>query len=693
MDFGFVQSRMKATTSPDEKVSETSTPGILSSQGFKAYIIIKDIFTKYRWVILTKNKSPPIKFIRHFLRRYSNPNARNKFIRTDLGGELYRSEKFREMVLNEWDYQPQGTGAYSPWQNGHAENVNRDIGNKLRTMLWGSDLPTTYWDYALIHLIFVSNCIKHTGQEKSPYELLTGHRPNLRRLRTWGCRIYAKDKDDRGNKLDFNITDGKFLGFAGTTQNYIFVDRASDRIRVSPHIRCDETHQLDDVRPPQAILLARALGHPPTDEVIPEPDADILFLSPIPSVKLSDISITVSLSDPTLGFSLEQCPHTAKLSMHLEEHGKLAQTAGEHWKRLNFTYPYEINGTYISTLATYQSALDSIKDDLASSPDHTHTVKIRTSLEYPWDTGKESDGMPSLNTDQLIHVASILYEDDFGPAQVDELSTEECIRINILQSAGGYGHDCLPDELHPVGISNDEVLYALDPTFEDHMPIDENSEIFFVDDDHARVCRIAIKEVIDDKIKITVPEGRLNRRRLFKLSDKVIWLAAETKQLDSHQRCGTIQPPQLLPPKGNLMKFQWAYRLKQDGTPKARCNLNGSPHEIRRKRLAIHKTYAACVDQVGQNLFWSLTCHENMHVHGIDVINGYQHAPPPATQTFVEIDDQYAEWYAKRFNTPVDRSLVIPLGTNLQGHPEAGAIFSKCINEELRLIPLTTTTH
>ena len=157
--------------------------------------------------------------------------------------------------------------------------------------------------------------------------------------------------------------------------------------------------------------------------------------------------------------------------------------------------------------------------------------------------------MPSLNTDQLIHVASILYEDEFGTAQENELDTEDSICVNIIQSAGGYGHGVLPDELHPVGISNDEVLYAFDPTFEDNMSIESDDELFFVHDEHAYVCRISIKEVIDDKIKVTLPEGRLNRRRLFKLSNKVIWIAAETKQLDSHHRCGTIQPPQHLPPQ------------------------------------------------------------------------------------------------------------------------------------------------
>ena len=95
------------------------------------------------------------------------------------------------------------------------------------------------------------------------------------------------------------------------------------------------------------------------------------------------------------------------------------------------------------------------------------------------------------------------------------------------------------------------------------------------------------------------------------------------------------------------MNFQWAYSVKTCGNAKARCNLNGSPFEIKRMNLIINKTYAACVDQVGQKTFWSLTSNLGYVAVGIDVVNGYAHAEAPAIDTFLVIDDQYAEWYSQ----------------------------------------------
>ena len=52
-------------------------------------------------------------------------------------------------------------------------------------MLWAADLPLKYWDYAIVHAIFVANCIPSRDQTMSAYEAQTGIRPNLSRLRTW----------------------------------------------------------------------------------------------------------------------------------------------------------------------------------------------------------------------------------------------------------------------------------------------------------------------------------------------------------------------------------------------------------------------------------------------------------------------------------------------------------------------------
>ena len=57
------------------------------------------------------------------------------------------------------------------------------------------------------------------------------------------------------------------------------------------------------------------------------------------------------------------------------------------------------------------------------------------------------------------------------------------------------------------------------------------------------------------------------------------------------------------------------------------------------------------------------------------------------------IDDQYVEWYSQVNGKEVDISWVVPVGGAMQGYPEAGPAFSKLMNETLKDIGMTTTTH
>ena len=129
MDFGFVQNRKKRPDG-DEEYNR-----VVSSGGYNSYLLIKDLKTKYRWLLLTKNKQPPIELLRTFMRKYNCKTSANKWIRTDRGGELNGSEEFRKMMWEEFGYQTQATGAHASSQNGAVERGNRDIAEKFRTML------------------------------------------------------------------------------------------------------------------------------------------------------------------------------------------------------------------------------------------------------------------------------------------------------------------------------------------------------------------------------------------------------------------------------------------------------------------------------------------------------------------------------------------------------------------------------
>ena len=593
------------------------------------------------------------------MRKYRCTTTENRWIRTDRGGELNGSDAFRTMMWDEFGYQPQATGAHASSQNGAVGRGNRDIAEKFRTLLWAASLDTKYWDYALTHIIFVTNCITRRGSSTSPYEQLTGHCPNLSRLRTWGCTVYCKDKKERKDKTDNNIVSGTFLGFAGTTKNAVYLCSTTGKIRYGTHTRFDEGNQMDTTRPPQALFLARAFGEeiPPID-TLPWEDKYDLHLSPVPTDKVLHLTVPLDASSPSLGLDVEICAYKKRPNIKVLQNGAFAKNVTAP-TRFNFSYLYRLHGHFIRSTDDYYAALTAIDDERAAAPDTSLLIDIVLSHENPWDDKVEQDGAPMINMDQMRNIANNIYFDDSDVP--DAAST-------IVSNSTDDEDSCWIDSF-------------------------ENEDVTFSDMWTNRVHITEKEKLITPDLIVDVPEGRLTRKRLLSKSDPVVWRGCEKDQLASHFRTGCLGLPCRPPPGSNIMKFTWTYAVKACGKAKARCTLNGSPFEIRRNNLKIKKTYAACVDQVGQKIFWALTAICGYQAVGIDVVNGYAHAPPPGHATFIRIDDQYAEWYHHTYGTEIDRSLVIPVLGALQGHPEAGPAFSKFMNERLKKLGLTTTTH
>ncbi|GKD68233.1 retrovirus-related pol polyprotein from transposon TNT 1-94, partial [Tanacetum coccineum] len=74
--------------------------------------------------------------------------------------------------------------ARTPQQNGVAERMNRTLIKAARTMLANSLLPTTFWAEAVSTACCIFNRIRVTKpQNKTPYELLFGHKPIISYIR------------------------------------------------------------------------------------------------------------------------------------------------------------------------------------------------------------------------------------------------------------------------------------------------------------------------------------------------------------------------------------------------------------------------------------------------------------------------------------------------------------------------------
>jgi hypothetical protein len=138
----------------------------------------------------------------------------------------------------------------------------------MRAMLTGSDLEPKCWPYAFQHFIRLYNMNPHGSNTRSPYEICSGHEPDLRRLRTFGCRVYARpsrsssrfpDKSDPGTRT------GVFLGFCQTMRNIMYYDLTTKVVKDARDVMFDEgmNDVATDERPPNAKLMMASTGKRP----------------------------------------------------------------------------------------------------------------------------------------------------------------------------------------------------------------------------------------------------------------------------------------------------------------------------------------------------------------------------------------------------------------------------------------------
>jgi hypothetical protein len=180
MDYGF----MRASTPDYSHTQKGKNRVIRSYDGFTSYLLIIDEASRYVWVFLTATKDPPLDIVSEFLQQHGHESGGS--IRTDQGGELASSHDFQDLVLRNFHYTLEPTGADSPSQNGAVEVYNDKFAVRTRTLLFGSGLPATYWSAALVHSVYLHNHLIHSDTKKTPFEGYYGLKPDLACLKLFG---------------------------------------------------------------------------------------------------------------------------------------------------------------------------------------------------------------------------------------------------------------------------------------------------------------------------------------------------------------------------------------------------------------------------------------------------------------------------------------------------------------------------
>ena len=690
MDFGF----MRASNESYTKRNKAKDRVVQSFDGYNCYLLIVDEVSRHTWAFLFRSKDPPVDTVIDFLKFYGN--ATGGVIRCDQGGELARSTAFRTKVQEQCKYVVEPTGADGASQNSGVERFNDTFAVMVRTLLYGSALPPTFWSACLLHAVYLYNRHVHSRTKRTPFEAFWGSKPNLRKLRLFGSRVCVKRTGKRDAKLDRHDFTGIFIGFTATDENIRYIDVASGIVKTSHHARFDESWYLQPTRPPAAQLLYDlGVVHENVDPISPPPKLTVALYPPVPELQkalptlplvTTVMPLPLRLTDP-LPFNLAaaaaarvettQNPHSDTAIMPGNEVAdKYGISASDTWSVYFSPCPYadafeeELN---LNHFDKYKMPSAGFKFRVVNERlIMEHITKGSPAAKIPrWRSRLKGAWLTKVGDTSIASIADL-------QSALARYSTEGAQHVKLL-----FAQPEIRDGLTDKGIPQ--------------VNLDQLNPRRLLE----RLCsppgsapRQQTTTVIDGGVHNTVTQMmKLTRGKLMRDDDWCDWEASEATQLDQYDKQGMFGDPVHVDSSEAVFNLVWTYVIKElDKRKKARCTCDGSPR-AGQARILDH-TYANCVDQTSNRIFYAAAAAENLVIYGSDVCNAFGEAPPPKQGYYIRPDKAFHHWWVHhKKRPPIPQGHVIPVLRAMQGHPEAPRLWEKYADALLRDLGLTPTTH
>ncbi|KAK1616378.1 hypothetical protein QYE76_021895 [Lolium multiflorum] len=286
--------------------------------GSKYGLVIVDDFSRYSWVFLLKSKDEThrefITFAKKAQRTYE---SEIKAIRTDNGTE-FKNYTMQEFVDDE-GIKHEFSAPYTPQQNGVVERKNRTIIEMARTMLSEFNSPHNFWGEAISTAVHYSNRLfLRPLHNKTPYELLTGNKPNVMYIRVFGCKCLVKNNKGKLGKFETRTIEGIFVGYAENSHAYRYYNRSTGTIEVSCDVVFleDNGSQVEQVVPcvagndddPSSAIKHMGIGHIRPMEVHSDDQGDEIEVSSSPQVEPSSTQVEPSSATQDVSSTQDE-PH------------------------------------------------------------------------------------------------------------------------------------------------------------------------------------------------------------------------------------------------------------------------------------------------------------------------------------------------------------------------------------------------
>ncbi|GJQ92272.1 putative ribonuclease H-like domain-containing protein [Tanacetum coccineum] len=176
-------------------------------------LVITDDCTRFSWVFFLATKDETSGILQNFIRQIENQ-------------------------LNHRGIKQEYSNARTPQQNGVAERMNMTLIEAARTMLADSLLPTTFWAEAVSTACYIFNRVRVTKpQNKTPYELLFGHKPIISYIRPFGCHVTILDTLSVLGKFDGKCDEGFLVGYSLNSKAFRVYNLVTKKVEVNLHVK------------------------------------------------------------------------------------------------------------------------------------------------------------------------------------------------------------------------------------------------------------------------------------------------------------------------------------------------------------------------------------------------------------------------------------------------------------------------
>ena len=211
--------------------SDLMGPFYVSSIGGSLYALtIVDDYSGYGTVIPLKKKHEAAAHLKLCILEWQRQSGfLVQRLHTDRGTEFMGELK---VFMQQEGIRHITSPAYTPEQNGRSERYNKTILGVVRCMLRQFQLPAKLWSEAMLYAAHIRNIVPRQGEKRTPTELFLGVKPNISKLKVFGCKAIVAKPTHLRKKLHIQGETCIFVGMAQGGKGWRLLSWSSGRLQV-----------------------------------------------------------------------------------------------------------------------------------------------------------------------------------------------------------------------------------------------------------------------------------------------------------------------------------------------------------------------------------------------------------------------------------------------------------------------------